>query len=213
MLFAGLILSGVSTIDCLLVIVWVMMVLAIGFFIYSERMRIFLIIGASLIVILASVGFRGPITNWKWAPFKALLSRESPHLALTTVRYQDAISVYGDSQPLWTFGDCEKAEEWTHFALLNHPDPRSILVIGIGNAEICHEISQHPSVERITILQPDRVLHQMVTQFGAFDALDTNVQVIFADPALYLGKTDERFDVVLMNIPLPVNAQWNRFYT
>jgi spermidine synthase len=213
LLFAGLILSGVSTIDCLLVIVWVMMVLAIGLFIYSERMRIFLIIGASLIVILASVGFRGPITNWKWAPFKALLSRESPHLALTTVRYQDAISVYGDSQPLWTFGDREKAEEWTHFALLNHPDPRSVLVIGIGSIEICHEISRHPSVERITILQPDRVLHQMVTQFGAFDALDTNVQVIFADPALYLGKTDERFDVVLMNIPLPVNAQWNRFYT
>ena len=129
------------------------------------------------------------------------------------MRYQDAISVYGDSQPLWTFGDREKAEEWTHFALLNHPDPRSVLVIGIGSIEICREISRHPSVERITILQPDRILHQMVTQFGSIDALDTNVQVIFADPALYLGKTDERFDVVLMNIPLPVNAQWNRFYT
>jgi len=213
LLFAGLILSGVSTLDCLLVIVWVMMVLAIGLFIYSERMRIVLVVGVSLIIVLASFGFRGPITNWKWAPFRALLSRESPHIALTTVRYQDAISVYGDSQPLWTFGDREKAEEWTHFALLNHPRPRSVLVIGIGNAEICHEISQHPSVERITIIQPDRILHHMLTQFGSFDMADTNVQVIFADPALYLGKTDEQFDVVLMNIPLPVNAQWNRFYT
>ncbi|MDD5062032.1 MAG: hypothetical protein PHN44_07125 [Candidatus Marinimicrobia bacterium] len=213
LLFAGLILLGVSTFDCLLVIVWLMMVLAIWIFMRSNSLRLGLIIVITLMIVLLSSIFHGVITNWKWAPFQTLIGRESPHLALNTVRYAEDITVYGDDQPLWTFGNREKAEEWTHFALLNHPRPRSVLIIGIGNAEICREIGRHPSVEKILIVQPDRILHKMVTQFDSFDTADMTIKVIHADPTLFLRKTDERFDVVLLNIPLPVNAQWNRFYT
>jgi len=211
--FAGLILAGVSTLNCLLVIVWMIIIIATLLFIRSDIVRLSLIVAVTLIIVMISNGLHGFITNLKWAPFRVLISRESPHLALTTVRYREALTVYGDSQPLWIFGDREKAEEWTHFALLNHPAPRSVLVIGIGNAEIGREISRHPSVKRIAIVQPDRILQQMVTQFDALRSANVAIEMIKADPAVFLRKTRELFDVVLLNIPLPVNAQWNRFYT
>jgi spermidine synthase len=77
------------------------------------------------------------------------------------------------------------------------------------------EIRRHPTVRKITIVQPDRIVQEMLNHFAALEP-DSVVKVTIGDPLHYLGKLSRiggHYDVVLLNIPLPVNAQWNRFYT
>jgi len=211
--FAGLIILGVNTFNCLLVIVWLMLMLALRLFLKSNKSRSWAVAGTFVFIVAAMFIFNKKLTVIKWQPFQSVVARESPHSSLTTVRYNEAFSIYSDSQPLWTFGERAQAEELTHFALLNHPNPENVLVVGLGNAEICREIRRHPSVRQITILQPDRILQQTLHQIAPFVIADSTIRVVISDPALFLKRTVEHFDVVLLNIPLPVNAQWNRFYT
>jgi len=213
LIFAGLILAGVDTINCLLIIVWFMLILALRLFLKNNGYRSGAVV--MFIVIIAAVLLNKKLAGIKWEPFKPVMTRESPQAALTTVQYKTAFSLYSDSQPLWTFGEREQAEELTHFALLNHPAPQMVLVVGLGNAEIVREIRRHPTVRKITIVQPDRIVQEMLNHFAALET-DSVVKVLIGDPLRYLGRLSRiggHYDVVLLNIPLPVNAQWNRFYT
>jgi len=211
LLFAGLILAGVGTINCLLVIVWLMLTTAFYLFLRNNGYRSLAVATTFIVIVTVMIIFQNQLAVFKWRPFQLVKHRESPYSALTILRYNAALSLYSDSQPLWTFGEREHAEELTHFALLNHPSPQTVLVIGVGNAEIKDEILRHSTVRKITIVQPDRIAQEMLNQSAVLT--DTLTRIVIADPLRFLRRTDEHFDVVLLNIPLPVNAQWNRFYT
>ncbi len=126
-------------------------------------------------------------------------------------------SIYDNGVILANAPDENAAEEAVHYALLEHPAPRQVLLIGGGvNGSIAQAL-KHPTVERIDYVELDPALIDMARQFfpgqSAPVVSDPRVHVRYADGRYYLKTTGDKFDVIILNVPDPQTAQLNRFYT
>jgi spermidine synthase len=151
-----------------------------------------------------------------WRGFHVAGSRDSIYGNLTVIETGNIRSIYDNGVILASAPDENAAEEAVHYALLEHPAPRQLLLIGGGvNGSIAQAL-KHPTVERIDYVELDPALIDMARQFfpsqsAAF--LDPRVHIHYADGRYYLKATHDTFDVIILNVPDPQTAQLNRYYT
>ena len=103
-------------------------------------------------------------------------------------------------------------EEDVHYALLQRPEARKVLLLGGGVSGTPLEILKYKSVGHVDYLEINPVLFKIV-----INQPDTNrpgiIHAISSDPVFFIKNTTSRYDVVLINEPPPSNVQTNRFYT
>jgi spermidine synthase len=152
-----------------------------------------------------------------WRGFHLLDSHDSIYGNLTVVETGDLRSIYDNGAILASAPDESAAEEAVHYALLEHPAPRRILLLGGGVNGSIRQALEHPSVERIDYVELDPALIGMTRQFFPAQfapvAADPRVHVHTADGRYYLRTADSTFDVIILDVPDPQTAQLNRFYT
>ena len=87
-----------------------------------------------------------------------------------------------------------------HVPALLHPNPKSILIVGVGAGVTAGALSIHPEVERIVICEIEPVVPRSArAYFGeenhhVFD--DPRVQLVFDDARHFLQTTTEKFDII-----------------
>lgn len=152
-----------------------------------------------------------------WRGFHLLESRDSIYGNLAVIATGNLRSLYDNGVILANVPDEAAAEEAVHYALLEHAAPRRVLLIGGGAGGSVAQILKHPSIERVDYVELDPMLIDMAKEFfpaqSAALAADRRVHIHYADGRLYLRTARELFDVIILNLPDPQTAQWNRFYT
>jgi len=95
----------------------------------------------------------------------------------------------------------------THPALLSHPDPQSVLVIGGGDGGSSEEIFKHPSVRRIVMAELDEAVidvartHLGEIHRGALD--DPRLEIRIGDGFDYVKNATEKFDLIVLDLTDP----------
>lgn len=98
-------------------------------------------------------------------------------------------------------------EPMVHVALLAHPDPRSVLVIGGGDGGILREVLRHPSVTHVDFAELDAEVIQFCREYlpgvssGAFD--DGRVHIHVTDGREFVESNPEMYDAVIMDMTDP----------
>lgn len=176
----------------------------------------------SAAILLASFLFVeiAPRLEWQsqaslWRGFHLLASRDSIYGNLTVLLTGGMRSLYENGVILANAPDESASEESVHFALLEHPAPKRILLIGGGALGSAAQALKHPTVERIDLVELDPALIRMANEFFPFNSttLDPRAHLHYADGRAYLNATRDRFDVIIVTLPDPQTAQLNRFYT
>ncbi len=160
-----------------------------------------------------------------WRGFQLVGSRDSIYGNLAVIETGNIRSIYDNGVILANAPDESAAEEAVHYALLEHPAPRQLLMIGGGvNGSIAQAL-KHPTVERIDYVELDPALIDMARQFFPVQSApvfsDPRVHVHYADGRYflrhylqnYIKTAGGTFDVIILNVPDPQTAQLNRFYT
>jgi spermidine synthase len=89
-------------------------------------------------------------------------------------------------------------------ALLRHPDPKDVLIIGGGEGATLREVLVHRSVRHVTMVDIDREVVELCREHllgwhrGAFD--DPRVRMIFDDGRRFIEQDDARYDVVIIDV-------------
>jgi spermidine synthase len=152
-----------------------------------------------------------------WRGFHLVAARNSPYGNLVVVRTEASRSLFENGLVVFTVPDLAAAEEAVHFALLQHPAPRRLLLIGGGVSGSLAQALQHPSLELVDYVELDPAILDLARQHfpGEWAAIqaDPRVRTHNTDGRLFLRTTGSRFDVVIVNLPDPQTAQLNRFYT
>jgi spermidine synthase len=143
-----------------------------------------------------------------WRGFRLVATRNSVYGNLAVVRTEGARSLYENGLNLFNVPDPAAAEEAVHYALLEHPSPRSLLLIGGGVNGSLAEALKHASLERIDYVELDPAILDLFPIPN-----DPRVHVHVTDGRLFLKTTASTFDVIIVNLPDPQTAQLNRFYT
>lgn len=101
-------------------------------------------------------------------------------------------------------------EALVHPAMLLSAAPRSILVIGGGEGATLREVYKHSSVERVVMVDLDQAVvelcrtHLQSWHEGSFE--DSRLELIYADARDYLQGVNQKFDVIISDVPEPVSG-------
>ncbi len=152
-----------------------------------------------------------------WPGFRLLDTRNSVYGNLMVLEAGGIRSLSENGLLMFNAPDPATAEESVHYALLEHPAPRSLLLIGGGAGGSLQQALQHPSLERVDYVELDPTVLELAQQYfpqqWVAARADPRVHVHHADGRLFLKTNDQLFDVIIVNLPAPQTAQLNRFYT
>jgi spermidine synthase len=101
-------------------------------------------------------------------------------------------------------------ENLIHPALAAQPAPKKVLIVGGGDGGAAEEALKHPSLEQVTLCEtdPDMVEvakeHFFAVHRGAFD--NPRLRVVFADAVKLVRETQERFDLIALDLNEPTGA-------
>ncbi len=99
-------------------------------------------------------------------------------------------------------------EALIHPAMLMHPDPRRVLVIGGGEGATLREVLRYSSVKQAVMIDIDEKVVNLCKEHlpgwhqGSFD--DPRTELLHMDARRYLEENDARFDVIISDLPEPV---------
>jgi len=151
----------------------------------------------------------------RWPGFELLESGNSIYGNITIVKREELSTVYTNGLYDFTVPDRQTSERQAHLPLLEHPDPKDVLLIGGGSGGILGEVLKHP-VKSVEYVELDplliRLARKALPATGSLD--DPRVHVTTdMDGRLFVKGTDKTFDVIIISLPEPHTAQINRFYT
>jgi len=151
-----------------------------------------------------------------WKPFELIRSRDTPYGKLQLIRTGDQISLYSSGLPVFSCPDSASAEGAVHFAMLQNPEGKNILLIGGGAGGGLGEVLKYQGAEVDYVeLDPGiiRLAEDALPEKERKDLGDERVHIFFDDGRAFLLKSRKAYDAVILNLPEPATAQVNRFYT
>lgn len=174
-----------------------------------------LLAGLAVAVLLPRLDL--PSLELVWRGTDVVATGTSVYGQTVVTRLGESHSFYENGLLLFTYPDRLSAEEAVHLPLLEHPNPRRLLLISGGLGGGIAEALKHPTVERVDYTELDPVLFQLADATLPDTALkalsDPRVHVYHVDGRRFLKRSQARYDVIVINLPDPHNVQVNRFYT
>ncbi len=99
-------------------------------------------------------------------------------------------------------------EALVHPAMMTHPHPETVLIIGGGDGGTLEEVCKYPSVQNITMVELDGEVveiaktHLQAICGRAFE--DPRLRLIIGDGRAFVEETKDRFDVILLDLTDPL---------
>ncbi len=151
--------------------------------------------------------------GWQWRGFDLVAVRNSVFGNLAVVRTGDSLSVYENGLVSMTVPDPEAAEEAVHYALLEHPRPETLLLIGGGLNGGLSQAFRHPTLRRADYVELDPAIFSLAQRHFPNEWAEPRARLHPMDGRLFLKTVGAQYDVIAVNLPDPQTAQLNRFYT
>ena len=101
-------------------------------------------------------------------------------------------------------------EALVHPSMIAHPNPKSVFVAGGGEGATIREVMSHRSVEQVVMVDIDKQVVDLCREYlpnhhkGSFD--DPRLDLHHMDALKFLEDTSLRFDVVIIDVPDPLEA-------
>ncbi|HQN18082.1 MAG TPA: hypothetical protein PKV86_03035, partial [Syntrophobacteraceae bacterium] len=171
-------------------------------------------------IVAAGLAFSGTIDKssrrWQWGP-NLLAVRDTPFQNLALLAEAGQFSLFANGLLFFSTPDPQTAEYAVHPAMLQHQAPSKVLVIGGGVGGLLGEVLKHEGVVRIDYVEPDPEVIELAEEYlpgSATAALfDRRVHLFHADAGAFVREAESPYDMVIMQLGDPANAEMNRFYT
>ncbi len=101
-----------------------------------------------------------------------------------------------------------------HVPLFTHPKPENVLVVGGGDGGVIREVLKHPSVKKATLVEIDGKVIEYSKKYlpeiaGKLD--DPRVEVKVDDGFMHIAKSENEYDVIMVDSTEPVGPAVNLF--
>jgi spermidine synthase len=155
-----------------------------------------------------------------WRGLPIVKSVDSIYGNLAVLKTAEQISFYENGLILFSYPDEFSSEEAVLYAIAQHPDPKNLLLIGggVGGALTQALKSRDLKIDYVE-LDPEIVkLGEAFLPISEVKSIeDSRVRIIHKDGRLFVREEYKqgrgKYDLVILNLPDPYNAQLNRFYT
>lgn len=101
-------------------------------------------------------------------------------------------------------------EALVHPAMITHPEPKRVLILGGGEGATLREVLKHPTVGKVVMVDIDEEFVKLCKEYlkkwhrGSFK--NQKVELFFNDAMGYVKKTKLKFDVIIADISDPAEG-------
>ncbi|MBN1638611.1 MAG: fused MFS/spermidine synthase [Ignavibacteriales bacterium] len=142
---------------------------------------------------------------------KIELIQDTPFGNLVITRDADQFNYFENNNLLFTTNSIVENEEAVHYAMLQHKNPKKVLLLSGGISGMTEEILKYDII-RIDYVEVNPAIIDIGRKYT--NSLNSvRINSIVEDPRLFLKSTDSLYDVILINIPEPSTMQINRYFT
>ncbi|MCX8009711.1 MAG: hypothetical protein N3A61_01030, partial [Ignavibacteria bacterium] len=138
-----------------------------------------------------------------------LYYKDTPYGKITSTQQNEQKNFFINNVLLFTTNDPTTIEESVHYAMIQHSNPKNVLLISNGIA--VNEILKY-NVDKIDYVELNPWMIQLEQKFTS-DMLNPKVNIINKDARLFIKETRSKYDIILINLPDPLTAQVNRYFT
>ena len=188
---------------------------AVVYFSFSFRRKftpwITIIVSVLIIVLLSHADIREVSYHALYSGQTVIEDRETPYGQLVVTTRSGQLNVYGNGLLMFSSGDEINAEENVHYAMVQHPAPKNILLVSGGLSGAINEILKYYPL-RIDYVELNPALLKL--DMRSLKTIEKKgVFVHTGDARRFLRNSSAVYDVVLVLLPPPSSLQMNRFYT
>lgn len=152
----------------------------------------------------------------QWQGYEFIASQNSIYGNIAVIKRGGQISLFKNGLRLYTTGDKQFCEEAVHFNLLEHINPKDVLLIGGGAGGLAEEVLKHP-IERVDYVELDPLIINMAKDYFPaqyYRPLQNNKVIVKnLDGRFFIKTTAQRYDSVIIYMGDPSSLHLNRYYT
>ncbi|MCG2585688.1 polyamine aminopropyltransferase [Massilia sp. TS11] len=144
----------------------------------------------------------------------------TPYQRLVITRWKDDLRLYINGNLQFSSRDEYRYHEaLVHPMLEALPWARRVLVLGGGDGLALREVLRYPQIEQVTLVDLDAAMTTAFAQRPELVALnhgsfsDKRVRVVNTDAALWLERSSEMFDAVIIDFPDPSSFALGKLYS
>ncbi len=146
-------------------------------------------------------------------PNQEIISNQSTRYGnLVITRQAGQFNVYENNDLQFYTDNMMMNEEAVHFAMIQHKNPRNVLLVSGGISGMIKEINKY-NVESITYLEINPEILSRLKHWNDSVLNSPNLHIVKSDIRTFIANSDQKFDVILINLPPPNSLGMNRFYT
>ncbi len=137
--------------------------------------------------------------------------KNSPYGRIVITENNKQKNYYENNYLLFSDNNIIQAEEAVHYTMLQHSNPKNVLLLSGGLSGCIPEILKY-EINSIDYVELNSELINIGKKYiGALNSKKVNI--INSDARWFIKQTDKKYDIILLNLPEPVTLQFNRFYT
>ncbi|MBC7365125.1 MAG: fused MFS/spermidine synthase, partial [Candidatus Aminicenantes bacterium] len=151
-----------------------------------------------------------------WKPLNFITARDSPYSRIKLIKTDEQLSFYTNNVLAFNFPDLAAAEQAVHFAMLQKPEAKKVLLLGGGFNGSLEELLKYPEA-RVDYVELDPVLVNL-----AKNILKDKTSIFKTSRLSFITRDGRKFlqeqppasyEVIISQLPEPVSLQLNRYYT
>lgn len=100
-------------------------------------------------------------------------------------------------------------ESITHPALVTHPNPKKVLIIGGADGGAAHQVLKHQTVKKLFIVDIDgeliKICQKFLPEINKQVFKNPKLKILVEDGREFLSKTKEKFDVIINDLTAPLS--------
>ena len=195
-----------------LTIFYLVLVLIFAFAMTSRARFFVLLLCASLIAgTFIFIDFKGFSERLRYPDQHILANQSTPYGQVVITENHRQLNFYENGILLSSSGNEINNEEKIHFAMIQHPDPKYILLISGGFSGTISEVLKYRP-DRIDYVEMNPSLIGIASAYTN-QLMENLIFVHNKDPRWFVRFTKTKFDIVIIDLPEPSTLQVNRFYS
>ncbi|MBF0474205.1 MAG: hypothetical protein HQK59_00020 [Deltaproteobacteria bacterium] len=149
--------------------------------------------------------------------FDLVRTQDTPYQHAAVATQGGLFSLFGNNTLLYSFPNPYLFDPIVSLIMAQAPQARRILLVGQGPGGMFSPLLSYP-IERLVYLELDSDLSRMTIRVlppSDRDILeqDKRLTIIYDDVRRFAQRSQERFDLIILNLPNPATAMVNRLFT
>lgn len=178
----------------------------------KSQKQVFTLVGLAIPVIIFWSKPDQRIKKLMYPSQQIVLNQSTRYGNLVVTQQAGQLNFYENNQLQFYTENMMNNEEAVHFAMVQHENPKRVLLISGGISGMIQEIQKYDKPE-ITYLETNPEVFKYWKKIIGIKDTFQNVQIVKSDIRTFLHRTSDIYDVILFNLPAPSTLGYNRFYT